>query len=118
MKGRQLGLPLAWGVVAGVLVAAASHFGMIIQAPRSVLAGVVAGGWVAVVLLVADGGAHRFRWPPAPGPEPSAGWHQVVLRAGAMRKQARASAEIRTPARRGEQRRGTGPTIDDGKGLA
>jgi hypothetical protein len=88
------------GLAAGALSVGALRLGWLLQWPRALLAGLLVAAAVTALGLVAL--AHDLlgpgRWPDPPEPERVAGWPQLALVAGALRKTA---ATQRRPDRSG-----------------
>jgi hypothetical protein len=93
---RVLGVG-AGGLAAGALAVAALRLGWLLQWPRALLAGLLVAAAVTALGLVVL--AHDLlgpgSWPEPPEPERVAGWPQLALVAGALRKTGRESATSR-----------------------
>jgi hypothetical protein len=78
------------GLAAGALTVGALRLGWLLQWPRALLAGLLVAAAVTALGLVVL--AHDLlgprRWPDPPEPERVAGWPQLALVAGALRKTA------------------------------
>jgi hypothetical protein len=79
---------VAGGLAAGALTVAALRLGWLLQWPRALLAGLLVAAAVTALglLSLATDLVGPGRWPDPPEPERVAGWRQLVLVAGALRK--------------------------------
>ena len=79
---------VAGGLAAGALTVAALRVGWLLQWPRVLLAGLLVTAAVLALALLALAGdlVGPGRWPDPPEPERVAGWPQLALVAGALRK--------------------------------
>jgi hypothetical protein len=112
------------GLAAGALTIAALRLGWLLQWPRALLAGLLVAAAITALGLLA--GAEDLvgpgSWPEPPEPERVAGWAQLVLVAGALRKtegpgRRRYSADAGKSADGGNPARGTrGSDRRDGPG--
>jgi hypothetical protein len=95
---------LAGALAAGALTVAALRVGWLLQWPRTLLAGLLVAAAVAplALLSLADDLVGPGRWPDPPEPERVAGWPQLALVAGALRKSG-------DPRKRGDLRQGGDP---------
>ena len=89
-RARRVGLAVLAGVAAGAVVVAALRLGWLLQWPRALLGGLLAAAAATALALVALAGdlVGPGRWPEPPEPERVAGWPQLALVAGALRKTA------------------------------
>jgi len=87
-KAGRAVLAVLAGAGAGALVVAALRLGWLLQWPRAVLGGLLVGAAVTALGLLALAGdlLGPGRWPDPPEPERVAGWPQLALVAGALRK--------------------------------
>ena len=78
------------GLAAGALAVGALRLGWLLQWPRALLGGLLVAAAVTVLGLLALAGdlVGPGRWPDPPEPERVAGWPQLSLVAGALRKTA------------------------------
>jgi hypothetical protein len=76
------------GLAAGALTVAALRLGWLLQWPRALLAGLLVAAEVTALglLALAPDLVGPGRWPDPPEPERVAGWPQLALVAGALRK--------------------------------
>jgi hypothetical protein len=79
---------VAGALAAGALAVAALRLGWLLQWPRALLAGFFVAAAVAALALLALAGdlVGPGQWPDPPEPERVAGWPQLALVAGALRK--------------------------------
>ncbi len=89
-RARRVVLAGLAGVAAGAVVVAALRLGWLLQWPRALLGGLLAAAATTALTLVALAGdlVGPGRWPDPPEPERVAGWPQLALVAGALRKTA------------------------------
>jgi hypothetical protein len=89
-RPARIALAVLAGLAAGALVAGALRVGWLLQWPRALLGGLLAAAAVAALGLLAVTGdlIGPGRWPDPPEPERVAGWPQLSLVAGALRKTA------------------------------
>ena len=75
-------------LAAGALTVAALRLGWLLQWPRALLAGLLVAAAVAAIglIAIAQDVVGPGRWPDPPEPERVAGWPQLALLAGALRK--------------------------------
>ena len=75
-------------LAAGVLTVAALRLGWLLQWPRALLGGLLVAAAVAALglIAIAQDLVGPGRWPDPPEPERVAGWPQLALVAGALRK--------------------------------
>jgi hypothetical protein len=91
---------VAGALAAGGVTVAALRLGWLLQWPRALLAGLLVTAVVAGLGLVALAGelVGPGQWPEPPEPERVAGWPQLALVAGALRKTGGRPATAREPA--------------------
>jgi len=107
MRRARRGAGVVVGALAaGALTVAALRLGWLLQWPRALLAGLLVGTAVAALGLIAL--AHDLvgpgSWPDPPEPERVAGWPQLALVAGALRKKEALGARGASNPARGRSR--------------